>query len=110
MTDANGVLYCLGSPVNLPLNCSSPVNFGNVALSSKQTETVNCTAIIAITAIDGVTVGDARFEVSNSSLPQGPVAAGTKFSFPVTWNLQNVSVQDAANASYGNVSPGTYFE
>lgn len=78
VTDANGVLYCLGSPVNLPLNCTS-VDFGDVALGSAKTATVNCTALVAITSIDGMTVGDARFEVANSTLPQGAVAQGAAF-------------------------------
>ena len=106
VTDSNGVLYCLGSPVNLPLNCTSPVFFGNVALGSQSTQTVTCTANIAITSVNGVTVGDANFQVSNTSLPQGPVAAGAVFSFPVTWNLQQTTVSNAPNASFGNTTPG----
>jgi hypothetical protein len=106
VTDANGVLYCLGSPVNLPLNCTSPVQFGDVALGSQGNQTVTCKAVIALTKIDGMTVGDQHFVVKNSTLPQGPVAAGTVFTFPVTWDLRGVTVQDKANASYGNTQPG----
>jgi len=100
------ILYCLGAPVNLPLNCTSPVSFGNVALGTASTQVVTCEAIIAITAIDGATVGSNYFEVSNSSLPSGPLKAGTSFSFHVTWNLTTVSVSSSSNASYGNISPG----
>ena len=106
VTDANGVLYCLGSPVNLPLNCTSPINFGSVALGSKSTTTVSCIANIPITAINGVTVGDAHFVVDSSTLPKGALAAGATFSFPVTWDLTNTTVSNAQNASYGNTSPG----
>ena len=106
VTDANGVLYCLGSPVNLPLNCTSPVNFGSVALGSKSTSTVTCKANIQITAINGATVGDAHFVVDPSTLPKGGLAAGATFSFPVTWDLTNTSVSNTANASFGNTSPG----
>ena len=106
VTDANGVLYCLGSPVNLPLNCTSPVDFGSVALGDQKTETVTCRAIIAIASVDRLTVGDLRFEVDDADLPTGPVAAGTSFSFPVTWNLEDENVQNAPNASYGNTAPG----
>lgn len=106
VTDPNGVLYCLGSPVNLPLNCTSPVSFGSVALGSQATQTITCQANVAITSINGATVGDTHFQVSNASLPQGPVAAGTTFSFPVTWNLQNTVVSNAPNASFGNTTPG----
>ncbi|KKY27503.1 putative wsc domain-containing protein [Phaeomoniella chlamydospora] len=104
--DSNGIIYCLGSPVNLPLNCTSPVSFGEVALGSEETETVTCTAIIDVTSVDGLTVGDSHFEASNASLPIGEIKAGESFSLPVTWDLTNVSVTDKANASYGNTYPG----
>ncbi|KAI9821956.1 MAG: hypothetical protein M1827_002538 [Pycnora praestabilis] len=106
ITDANGVLYCLGSPVNLPLNCTSPVDFGKVALGTSAKSTVTCNANIAITSLDGLTTGDAHFVVSNASLPQGPLAAGATFTFPVTWDLTQTTVQNSPNASYGNTSPG----
>ena len=106
VTDANGGLYCLGSPVNLPLNCTSPVNFGEVALGSNATQHVSCNANIAITRIESAVTGDTHFEVDPSTLPQGPVAQGASFTFPVTWNLVNANSGNTANASYGNVSPG----
>ncbi|KZF19452.1 WSC-domain-containing protein [Xylona heveae TC161] len=106
VTDANGVLYCLGSPVNLPLNCTSPVSFGDVALGSSKTATVTCTAIIDITEVIGATTGDPSWTVNNATLPQGAVKAGTVFTFPVTWDLTHTSVSNAPNASFPNVSPG----
>ncbi|KAL8776823.1 MAG: hypothetical protein Q9194_002912, partial [Teloschistes cf. exilis] len=106
VTDAQGTLYCLGSPVNLPLNCTSPVQFGSVALGSSATQTISCRANIAITQISSVTVGDAHFEVSLSDLPKGPIAKGAQFAFPVKWNLENTTVTNAQNASYGNTAPG----
>ena len=105
-TDSTGVLYCLGSPVNLPLNCTSPVDFGNVALGTSATKQITCTAVVAITALDGLTVGNDLFQASNASLPTGPLKAGASFNFPVTWNLTNVKVTSSPNASYGNTSPG----
>ena len=106
VTDAQGTIYCLGSPVNLPLTCTSPVNFGSVALGSSATQTVQCTANIAITNIADVTVGDAHFEVNINDLPRGAIAKGSSFSFPVIWNLTSTTVSNAQNASYGNTSPG----
>ena len=106
VTDANGVLYCLGSPVNLPLNCTSPVSFGSVALGSLGDQIVTCKVNIPITSINGATTGDANFQVNNASLPKGPLAAGATFSFPVTWDLSHTAVQNAPNASYGNTAPG----
>ena len=106
VTDSQGAIYCLGSPVNLPLNCTSPVEFGSVALGSNQTATVTCKAVIAITQIANVTTGDPNFQVKAADLPQGPVAKGATFSFPVTWDLTTTHNGDVANASYGKVSPG----
>ncbi|KAH7403338.1 hypothetical protein BKA64DRAFT_706835 [Cadophora sp. MPI-SDFR-AT-0126] len=105
-TDSNGVLYCLGSPVNLPLNCTSPVDFGEVALGAKATRVVNCTAIAAITSLDGLDTGNDYFKASNANLPKGPLAVGAKFSIPVTWDLTNVQIVSNDNASYSNVVPG----
>ncbi|KAK0104489.1 hypothetical protein ONS95_004777 [Cadophora gregata] len=105
-TDANGVLYCLGSPVNLPLNCTSPVDFGQVALGAKATRVVNCTATAAITSLNGLDIENDYFRASNASLPKGPLAVGAKFSIPVTWDLTNVQVTSNDNASYSNVVPG----
>ena len=34
MGTTQGALYCLGSPVNLPLTCSSPIDFGSTVLNS----------------------------------------------------------------------------
>ena len=44
--------------------------------------------------------------MSNASLPQGSLAAGDKFSFPVTWNLTQANIEDTAGASFGSVEPG----
>jgi hypothetical protein len=54
----------------------------------------------------GLTIGNAYFQASNASLPTGLLTAGQSFSFPVTWDLTNVSPANSANASYGNISPG----
>ncbi len=99
ISDSNGNVYCMGSPVNLPLNCSSPVNFGNVAIGTKATQIINCTANIAITKVNGLEITDADFTASNSSLPSGPLAKGQQFSFPVTWDLTTASISNT-NGSY----------
>jgi len=106
VTDANGILYCLGCPVNLPLNCTSSVNFGSVALGTSQTEQVACPTNTAVTRIQSVTTGDANFQVDPSTLPQGLIKAGATFTFRVTWNLSTTHSGNTANASYGNVASG----
>lgn len=88
------------------MSCSSPVDFGDLSLGSTQTVKINCTALIAITKINGATTADPAFQVSNASIPQGPFAAGDKFSFPVVWNLTDANIQDAKGASFGSVDPG----
>ncbi|KAF7950917.1 uncharacterized protein EAE97_002469 [Botrytis byssoidea] len=105
-TDSNGVLYCLGAPVNLPLNCTSPIDFGIVALGDNSVQTVNCTTNIAITSINGATVGNGYFSVDHSTLPTGPLKKGATFTFPVTWDLSNVQIGATPNTSFGSVSPG----
>ena len=91
-TDSNGVLYCLGAPVSLPLNCTDPVDFGQVALGTTATQTVTCTANIAITSVVGLEIGQpSSFTASNSSLPTSSLKAGQSFSFPVTWDLTAVN-------------------
>ncbi|KAL3426632.1 WSC domain-containing protein-like protein 3 [Phlyctema vagabunda] len=107
VTDGNGNIICMGSPVALPLQCSQPVNFGDVAIGSTATQIVNCTTNIAITKINGCGTSDGTFQCDNSTLPQGPLAQGATFTFPVTWNLTQSSINDAQNASFGKVSPGS---
>ncbi|KAF7895090.1 hypothetical protein EAF00_006904 [Botryotinia globosa] len=105
-TDSNGVLYCLGAPVNLPLNCTSPIDFGTVALGDEADQTVSCITNIAITSINGATIGNGYFSVDNSTLPTGPLKKGATFTFPVTWDLSNVQIGATPNTSFGSVSPG----
>ncbi|KAF4630464.1 hypothetical protein G7Y89_g7678 [Cudoniella acicularis] len=84
VSDSNGNIICLGSPVALPLSCTSPVDFGDVAIGTASTQIINCTALIAITSINGCAT----------------------FSFPITLNLTQASINDAQNASFGKVLPG----
>lgn len=105
-SDSKGNVICLGSPVALPLNCSTPVDFGDVSIGSTATRTVNCTALVAIRSINGCTTGKKEFQCSNATLPKGALSVGQTFSFPVTWNLTQAAINDAQNASYGTVLPG----
>ena len=106
VSDVNGNVMCLESPVALPLQCSQLVDFGSVAIGSTATQTVNCTALIQITSINGCTTGNATFKCLNSTLPKRPVAQGATFSFPVAWDLTQASINDAQNASFGKELPG----
>jgi iron transport multicopper oxidase len=108
VSDVNGHVYCLGSPVALPLNCTpTPINFGDLAIGSTATVQVTCTALIPITKINGCTTGDPNFQCLNSSLPQSALATGSQFTFPVTWNLTQAHINNVQNSSYGKVLPGS---
>ncbi|KAL8920461.1 MAG: hypothetical protein Q9208_006210 [Pyrenodesmia sp. 3 TL-2023] len=61
VTNSNAAVICMGSPVSIPLNCTSLGDFGNVAIGMTETLRVECTALIPITKINGVTIGDATF-------------------------------------------------
>jgi len=106
VSDSNGNLICLGSPVALPLQCSQPVDFGDVAIGSSATVSINCTALIPITSIIGCTTGQANWQCSNSTMPSRALARGSSFTFPVTWNLTGTTIHDDQNASFGKVLPG----
>lgn len=106
VSDSSGNVICLGSPVALPLSCTQPVNYGDLPIGSTATQTINCTALIAITSINGCVALDKTFECNNSTLPKGALAKGATFSFPVTWNLTQASIDNAQNASFGKVLPG----
>lgn len=94
-----------GSPVNLPLTCNAPLNFGSVPIGNTSTMNITCTANIPITSLNGFLPGKAIFKVSNSSLPTGPLTQGHSFSFPVTFNLAGYTL-NAGSTSAPAVSPG----
>jgi hypothetical protein len=87
------------------MTCSSPTDFGSVAIGSSKTLNVTCTANIAITQITGLILGKILFTASNSSLPTGPLKVGNSFSFPVTFDLTNHQL-DSGSQSSPEVVPG----
>lgn len=106
VSDTNSNVYCFGSPVALPLNCTNPINFGDLAIGDSATLQVSCTALIPITQINGCTTGDPNFKCSNASLPVGALAQGATFTFPITWDLTQASISNVQNSSFGKVLPG----
>lgn len=88
-----GYLYGFGAPVNLPLNCSSPYDFGTQNISSPTApKTITCTANIAVTVSNITLTGNPDFSISG--LPTVPlaVAAGASFSFSAVFNPTAVGV------------------
>jgi len=88
-----GYLYGFGAPVNLPLNCTSPYDFGiaNIKETSAP-KTITCKALIGVTVSSIAMTGNPDFTVSG--LPTLPltVVAGSSFSFTGVFNPTNVGI------------------
>ena len=105
ISTSDSQILAFGSPVALPLTCTSPVDFGSVPIGTSLTLNVTCTAKIAITKLNGIVLGSSLYTASNSSLPTGKLATGSSFSFPVTFDLTNHQL-DAGSTSSPTVAPG----
>lgn len=77
-----GALYCFGSPVNLPLTCTSPNDFGNVLINTTSAvKTIQCKANVA-TQVTGITLnGNSNFQITGQPTLPFTVAAGGNISF-----------------------------
>ena len=86
-----GYIYAYGSPVNLPMNCSSPYDFGTVDLNATSAPvSIQCQATIALT-VTGITLsGNANFVISTLTSLPATIAAGTNFSFQATFAPKSV--------------------
>ncbi|KAI4121620.1 MAG: hypothetical protein LQ338_006265 [Usnochroma carphineum] len=77
-----GLLYAFGSPVNLPLTCTSPNDFGKISINgTSAVKTIQCQAN-TYTQVKAITLKNtANFQISG--LPSLPVdvPAGTNISF-----------------------------
>ncbi|KAH7330380.1 hypothetical protein BKA65DRAFT_565638 [Rhexocercosporidium sp. MPI-PUGE-AT-0058] len=104
MSTSNGKILAYGSPVALPMTCNSPLDFGQVPIGNTKTMNVTCQTNIAITSLNGFVTNKAVFQVSNSSLPTGPLVAGATFTFPVTFNLTALIL--TGSTSSPSVTPG----
>lgn len=81
---ATGAVYAFGSPVNLPLNCTGPINFPKTSVNgTSDALPVTCTANVATTVTAFNVSGSANFALLKESLPTLPLtlAAGKQFSF-----------------------------
>jgi hypothetical protein len=105
MNTLSGAIIGFGSPVALPLNCTSPLDFGSLAIGQSRTKSISCIANIAIAKIQGLSVGGEIYDAQNSSLPTGNLVAGQSFDIPVTFNLTGY-VLNSGSTSAPSVSPG----
>lgn len=101
-----GNIICLGSPVAQPFTCNVPIDFGSVTLGSAKTLVIDCIANIPLTRFLGLSLRNPLFEAQNSSLPNGPLAAGQSFSFPAVFNLTNTTINNNVNTSISAIKPG----
>jgi len=86
-----GALYAFGSPVNLPLNCSSPYDFGKQLLKNTSSPlTVTCSANIATTIMAVGLTGNPNFNLSSVPATNLKLAQGAFFSFRAVFNPQTV--------------------
>lgn len=108
-----GLLYAFGSPVNLPLTCTSPNDFGKTSIGSTSiTRTIQCQAN-TYSQIKSITLNNtANFQISN--LPTLPVdlPAGQNISFnavfkPVAPGPLSVDVTVSTSSGDTKFSPKT---
>lgn len=102
-----GYFYGFGSPVNLPLNCTSPVDFGTANLNNATAPiTITCQANIGLTVSSVTLTGNSNF--NTTGIPATPlnVAAGNSFSFKAYFNPQTVGPlsSDVVIATTNNVA------
>lgn len=82
-----GYLYGFGSPVNLPLNCSSPYKFGNSSLNTPTASmTIKCTANIAVTVSNINLTDNSSFSITGVPTVPLTLNAGGSFNFQATFN------------------------
>jgi hypothetical protein len=105
MNTLYGSVLGFGSPVALPLNCTSPLDFGTLAIGQSSTKMMHCIANIAIDSIKGLTIEGELYDAQNSSLPKGNLQAGQSFDLPVTFNLTGY-VLNSGSTSAPSVEPG----
>jgi hypothetical protein len=91
MGTTQGYFYGFGSPVNLPINCSSPYDFGTANLkNATAAKTVTCKANIGVTVTNVNLTGNANFNITGVPTLPLNIAQGGTFSFQSYFNPQTV--------------------
>jgi WSC domain len=107
MGTTQGYFYGFGSPVNLPINCSSPYDFGVANLkNATAAKTVTCTANIGVTVTNITLTGNANFNITGVPAIPLNVAQGSTFSFQAYFNPQTVGPlsSDVVIATTNNIA------
>lgn len=89
LTSHTGFVTAFGSPVNLPLNCSSPYDAGTVNIGDTSVTTITCIAKVALTidSIDADLAGN--FKPYDFITPK-TVAINEAFTFKCNFTPQSV--------------------
>lgn len=101
-TTSPGYILAYGSPVTLPLNCTGPLNFGEVSIGSSSTQSLTCTALIG-TTIESITIGSVYYNVSNTPALPSVLTTGQSFVFSVTFDLTRYSLDGSSGTK---LAPG----
>lgn len=94
-TTSSGYVLAYGSPVTLPLNCTGPLDFGEVSIGSSETQSLTCTALID-TSIESMTVGSTYYKVTESPTLPKTLTIGQSFILSVTFNLTGYSADGSS--------------
>lgn len=91
-----GVVYGYGAPVNVPMNCTTPVQFAATNLNATtQSQTITCKANIGVT-VTGVELSDpTNFNISNAPKVPLQLNAGDSFSLQASFHPSTVGLQSA---------------
>ncbi|ODA83838.1 hypothetical protein RJ55_02354 [Drechmeria coniospora] len=85
-----GYLYAFGAPVNSPLNCTSPLDFGGVNIrNSSAPKPLSCVANIDLT-VTGVDLDKANFRIEAVPPLPLPISKGQSFSVDAVFNPARV--------------------
>lgn len=90
VTSSTGYISAFGSPVNMPLNCSSPIEAGTVGIGNSSVVGVTCVALAPV-QVDSVDL-DSLNNFSVLDLPTFPVTMeiGNKISFKSNFTPKSV--------------------
>ncbi|KAI5207927.1 hypothetical protein E4T38_03158 [Aureobasidium subglaciale] len=87
-----GALYAFGSPVNLPLNCSSPYTFANTPVGKVSDPVqITCKANIGVTVSSVALTGNPNFKADKVATPL-TLTAGQTFTFNATFAPNSVGL------------------
>ncbi|OTA08586.1 hypothetical protein A9Z42_0002750 [Trichoderma parareesei] len=100
-----GQFYAFGSPVKSPLNCTSPVAFGNVNLkTSSKSREVKCTALIDV-RVTGIAL-DSTKDYKLSGIPTTPLELTEGDSFTLQAKFTPTAVGLISNDIVVNTTNG----